>query len=124
MKNQPNEDETLLTRQEAADHLNVTLRFVTRCVQERRIRYVRVMKRLRRQQSRRFRISEVPLDQLSNGQRPHVDRHRHIGFEHVTMGLARLHRSSESTPVTCRHFFVNGSWATRTLKYQLPLASL
>ncbi len=32
----------LLTRQEAADYLNVTLRFVTRCVQQRRVRYIRV----------------------------------------------------------------------------------
>jgi excisionase family DNA binding protein len=42
MKNQLHEDETLLTRREAAEHLNVTLRFVTRCVQERRIRCMRV----------------------------------------------------------------------------------
>ena len=40
-------DDHLLTRQEAADHLNVTPRFVTRCVQERRIRYVRVGRMVR-----------------------------------------------------------------------------
>ena len=39
--------ERLLTREEAADALNVTLRFVTRCVQERRIRYVRVGRMVR-----------------------------------------------------------------------------
>ena len=39
--------ERLLTRKEAADALNVTLRFVTRCVQERRIRYVRVGRMVR-----------------------------------------------------------------------------
>ena len=37
-----NRGDPLYTRQEAADYLNVTLRFVTRCIQERRIRYVRV----------------------------------------------------------------------------------
>jgi excisionase family DNA binding protein len=42
MKNQLHEDETLLTRQEAAEHHNVTLRFVKSCVEERRIRYMRV----------------------------------------------------------------------------------
>ena len=40
MTNQLHEDENLLTRQEAAEHHNVTLRFVTRCIRERRIRYV------------------------------------------------------------------------------------
>ena len=39
MKNQLHEDETLLTRHEAAEHRNVNLRCVTRCAQERRIRY-------------------------------------------------------------------------------------
>ena len=39
MKNQLHEDETLLTRHEAAEHVNVTLRCVTSCAQERRIRY-------------------------------------------------------------------------------------
>jgi excisionase family DNA binding protein len=39
--------ERLLTREEAADALNVTLRFVTRCVQERRIRYIRVGRMVR-----------------------------------------------------------------------------
>ena len=39
--------ERLLTREEAAEALNVTLRFVTRCVQERRIRYVRVGRMVR-----------------------------------------------------------------------------
>ena len=42
----PDEDR-LLTRQEAADRLNVPLRFVTRCVQERRIRYVRIGRMVR-----------------------------------------------------------------------------
>lgn len=37
----------LYTREEAAEVLNVTLRFVTRCVQERRIRYVRVGRMVR-----------------------------------------------------------------------------
>jgi hypothetical protein len=37
MKNQLHADENLVTRQEAAEHRNVNLRFVTRCVQERRI---------------------------------------------------------------------------------------
>ena len=37
----------LYTRQEAAEKLNVTVRFVTRCVQERRIRYVRVGRMVR-----------------------------------------------------------------------------
>ena len=41
------EADHLLTRQEAADRLNVTPRFVTRCVQERRIRYVRVGRMVR-----------------------------------------------------------------------------
>ena len=40
-------EDPLLTRQEAADYLNVTLRFVTRCVQERRIRYVRIGRMVR-----------------------------------------------------------------------------
>jgi excisionase family DNA binding protein len=42
MKNQLHEDETLLTRRETAEHRNVTLRFVTRYVQEGRIQYMRV----------------------------------------------------------------------------------
>ena len=45
----------LYTRQEAAEQLNVTVRFVTRCVQERRIRYVRV--------GRMVRIPETALDE-------------------------------------------------------------
>ena len=40
-------DDRLYTREEAADALNVTLRFITRCVQERRIRYVRVGRMVR-----------------------------------------------------------------------------
>lgn len=40
MKNQLHEDENLLTRQEAVENRKVTLRFVTRCIRERRIRYV------------------------------------------------------------------------------------
>jgi excisionase family DNA binding protein len=40
-------EDRLYTRQEAAEHLNVTVRFVTRCVQERRIRYVRVGRMVR-----------------------------------------------------------------------------
>jgi excisionase family DNA binding protein len=40
-------EDRLYTREEAAEVLNVTLRFVTRCVQERRIRYVRVGKMVR-----------------------------------------------------------------------------
>ena len=40
-------DNRLLTRQEAADYLNVNLRFITRCVQERRIGYVRVGRMVR-----------------------------------------------------------------------------
>ena len=40
-------NDRLYTREEAADALNVTLRFITRCVQERRIRYVRVGKMVR-----------------------------------------------------------------------------
>lgn len=39
--------ERLLTREEVADAMSVTLRFVTRCVQERRIRYVRVGRMVR-----------------------------------------------------------------------------
>jgi excisionase family DNA binding protein len=45
----------LFTREEAAERLNVTLRFVTRCVQERRIRYVRV--------GRMIRIPEAALNE-------------------------------------------------------------
>jgi excisionase family DNA binding protein len=45
----------LFTRKEAAERLNVTLRFVTRCVQERRIRYVRV--------GRLIRIPEAALNE-------------------------------------------------------------
>ncbi len=40
-------DDPLYTREEAAQYLNVTLRFVTRCVQERRISYVRVGRMVR-----------------------------------------------------------------------------
>jgi excisionase family DNA binding protein len=40
-------EDRLYTREEAAEVLNVTLRFVTRCVQERRIRYVRVGRMVR-----------------------------------------------------------------------------
>lgn len=40
-------DDPLYTRGEAAEILNVTLRFVTRCVQERRIRYIRVGRMVR-----------------------------------------------------------------------------
>lgn len=40
-------NDRLYTREEAADALNVTLRFITRCVQERRIRYVRVGRMVR-----------------------------------------------------------------------------
>ena len=40
-------NDPLYTREEAAEFLNVTLRFVTRCVQERRIRYVRVGRMVR-----------------------------------------------------------------------------
>jgi excisionase family DNA binding protein len=47
MKNQLHEDETLLTRHEAAEYLNVTLRCVTRCAQERRIQYMRVGHKVR-----------------------------------------------------------------------------
>ena len=45
----------MYTRQEAAERLNVTVRFVTRCVQERRIGYVRV--------GRMVRIPETALDE-------------------------------------------------------------
>ncbi len=48
-------EDRLYTREEAAEVLNVTLRFVTRCVQERRIRYVRV--------GRMVRIPESALSQ-------------------------------------------------------------
>lgn len=40
-------EDRLYTREEAAEVLNVTLRFVTRCVQERRIRYVRIGRMVR-----------------------------------------------------------------------------
>ena len=40
-------NDRLYTREEAADALNVTVRFITRCVQERRIRYVRVGRMVR-----------------------------------------------------------------------------
>ena len=50
----------LYTREEAADALNVTLRFITRCVQERRIRYVRV--------GRMVRIPESALIEYVNAQ--------------------------------------------------------
>ena len=40
-------DDRLYTREEAANALNVTLRFITRCIQERRIRYVRVGRMVR-----------------------------------------------------------------------------
>ena len=40
-------DDPLYTREEAAEILNVTLRFVTRCVQEHRIRYIRVGRMVR-----------------------------------------------------------------------------
>ena len=39
--------EHLFTRDEAAEYLNVTTRFVTRCVQERRIRHVRIGRMVR-----------------------------------------------------------------------------
>ena len=54
-------DDPLYTREEAAEILNVTLRFVTRCVQERRIRYIRV--------GRMVRIPESALrEYLSRGE--------------------------------------------------------
>lgn len=49
-------EDRLYTREEAAEVLNVTLRFVTRCVQERRIRYVRI--------GRMVRIPKSALDEF------------------------------------------------------------
>jgi excisionase family DNA binding protein len=67
MKDHLHGDETLFTRQEAAEYLNVTLRFVTRCVQERRIRYVRV--------GRMVRIPATALDEyVSSNTVPSLDR--------------------------------------------------
>jgi excisionase family DNA binding protein len=56
----------LFTREQAAERLNVTPRFVTRCVQERRIRFVRV--------GRMVRIPEAALDEYiaSNTVNPRV----------------------------------------------------
>jgi excisionase family DNA binding protein len=43
----PPRTERLLTKAEAAEVLNVTLRFVNRCVVERRVRFVRVGRHIR-----------------------------------------------------------------------------
>ena len=53
-------NDRLYTHEEAADALKVTLRFITRCVQERRIRYVRI--------GRMVRIPESALIEYVNSQ--------------------------------------------------------
>jgi excisionase family DNA binding protein len=46
MKPCPRHDEHLLTCQQVADRLNVNIRFVTRCLQEQRLRYLFVGRRI------------------------------------------------------------------------------
>lgn len=63
-------EDRLYTREEAAEVLNVTLRFVTRCVQERRIRYVRVgrMVRIPRSALDAFiELNTLPATRQANG---------------------------------------------------------
>ncbi len=77
---QEQQGDRLFTRQEAAERLNVTLRFVTRCVQQRRIRYVRV--------GRMIRIPEEALTEYisSNTVEPRVPQRTSAALDELRAG--------------------------------------